>query len=193
MKIIGLTGGIGSGKTTVAGFFAELGVPVYIADIEAKRLTQNSKVIRKKLIALLGPETYNEAGLNRKFVAQIIFNDKELLQQVNSIIHPKVARHFERWVEKQTAPYCIKEAAILFENGGYKNCDATILVTAPLAQRVERVLKRDDTTTEAIEDRISNQWSDEKKLHLADFHIENIDLEVTQARVKELHDLILNT
>ena len=192
MKIIGLTGGIGSGKTTVAGFFSELGVPVYIADVEAKKLTQNSKVIRKKLIALLGPETYNEDGLNRKFMANKIFNDKELLLQVNQIIHPKVARHFKRWVEKQKAAYCIKEAAILFENGGYKQCDATILVTAPVAQRVERVLKRDDTTTEAIEDRISNQWSDEKKLELADFHIENIDLDATKARVKELHLLILN-
>ncbi|MEM7086230.1 MAG: dephospho-CoA kinase [Bacteroidota bacterium] len=193
MKIIGLTGGIGSGKTTVAGFFSELGVPVYIADVEAKRLTQNSKVIRRKLIALLGPETYNETGLNREFVANAIFNDKELLQGVNEIIHPKVARHFSRWLEKQNAVYCIKEAAILFENGGYKNCDAIILVTAPVAQRVERILKRDHTTTKAIEDRISNQWSDEKKLDLADFHIENIDLEVTRMRVKQLHQLLLKS
>jgi len=192
LKIIGLTGGIGSGKTTVAGFFSELGVPVYIADVEAKKLTQNSKVIRKKLIALLGPETYNDDGLNRKFVAHTIFNDKELLLQVNKIIHPKVARHFKRWVEKQKAAYCIKEAAILFENGGYKQCDATILVTAPVAQRVERVLQRDDTTIAAIEDRISNQWSDDEKLDLADFHIENIDLDATKAKVEELHKLILN-
>jgi len=192
LKIIGLTGGIGSGKTTVAGFFSELGVPVYIADVEAKKLTQNSKVIRKKLIALLGPETYNDDGLNRKFVAHTIFNDKELLLQVNKIIHPKVARHFKRWVEKQKAAYCIKEAAILFENGGYKQCDATILVTAPVAQRVERVLQRDDTTIAAIEDRISNQWPDDEKLDLADFHIENIDLDATKARVEELHRHILN-
>jgi len=192
LKIIGLTGGIGSGKTTVAGFFSELGVPVYIADVEAKKLTQNSKVIRKKLIALLGPETYNDDGLNRKFVAHKIFNDKELLLQVNNIIHPKVARHFKRWVGKQEGTYCIKEAAILFENGGYKQCDATILVTAPVAQRVQRVLQRDNTTIAAIEDRISNQWSDDEKLDLADFHIENIDLDVTKARVEELHQLILN-
>ena len=192
MKIIGLTGGIGSGKTTVAGFFSALGVPVYIADIEARKLTQNSKVIRKKLIALLGSEAYNVEGLNRNFVANLIFNDKELIEQVNRIIHPKVARHFKRWVVKQEAPYCIKEAAILFENGSYKNCDATILVTAPIAQRVERVLKRDHSTTAAIEDRMSNQWQDEKKLTLADFHIENIDLEMTKSRVEELHHLLLN-
>jgi dephospho-CoA kinase len=192
LKIIGLTGGIGSGKTTVAGFFAAFGVPVYIADIEAKKLMQNSKMIRKKLIALLGSEAYNEEGLNRSFVANVIFNDTGLLEQVNQIIHPKLARHFKRWVEKQEGPYCIKEAAILFENGSYKNCDATILVTAPVARRVERVLKRDDTTTAAIEDRISNQWQDEKKLVLADFHIENIDLEMTKTRVEELHHLLLN-
>lgn len=193
MKIVGLTGGIGSGKTTVAGFFAELGVPVYIADIEAKKLTQKSKVIRKKLIALLGPKTYNDAGLNRKFVANAIFNDKVLLEQVNQIIHPRVARHFNRWVKKQNAPYCIKEAAILFENGGYKNCDLTILVTAPVRQRVERVLQRDNTSVEAIHDRMANQWSDEKKLDLADFHIENTNLTDTEGSVKELHDLILNS
>jgi len=192
LKIIGLTGGIGSGKTTVAGFFSALGVPVYIADIEARKLTQNSKVIRKKLIALLGSEAYNVEGLNRNFVANLIFNDKELIEQVNRIIHPKVARHFKRWVVKQEAPYCIKEAAILFENGSYKNCDATILVTAPIAQRVERVLKRDHSTTAAIEDRMSNQWQDEKKITLADFHIENIDLEMTKSRVEELHHLLLN-
>jgi len=192
LKIIGLTGGIGSGKTTVAGFFAALGVPVYIADIEARKLTQNSKVIRKKLIALLGSEAYNEGGLNRGFVANLIFNDTELLEQVNSIIHPKVARHFKRWVEKHDAPYCIKEAAILFENGSYKNCDATILVTAPVAKRVERVLKRDHTTASAIDDRMSNQWQDEKKLALADFHIKNIDLEMTKSSVEELHHLLLN-
>lgn len=193
MKIIGLTGGIGSGKTTVAGFFAALGVPVYIADIEARKLTQNSKVIRKKLITLLGSEAYNEEGLNRGFVANLIFNDTALLEQVNRIIHPRVARHFKRWMVKQEAPYCIKEAAILFENGSYKNCDATILVTAPIAQRVERVLKRDHSTTAAIEDRMSNQWQDEKKLILADFHIVNIDLEMTKSRVEELHHLLLNS
>ncbi|MBL4663655.1 MAG: dephospho-CoA kinase [Flavobacteriaceae bacterium] len=191
MKIIGLTGGIGSGKTTVAGFFSELGVPVYIADIEAKKLMNRSKVIRKKLIALLGPETYIEEGVNRKFVANAIFNNKELLAQVNSIVHPKVASHFMRWMKKQNASYCIKEAAILFENGSYQNCDATILVTAPISLRIKRVLKRDDMTLTAIEDRMSNQWKDERKLKLADYHIENTSLTTTKVRVIELHELIL--
>jgi len=193
LKIIGLTGGIGSGKTTVAGFFAELGIPVYIADVEAKKLTERSKVIRRKLTALLGPKTYTEAGLNRPFVAKAIFNDANLLAEVNAIIHPKVGHHFNRWVKKQQAPYCIKEAAILFENGGYKNCDATIVVTAPLTLRMERLLKRDGTTKAAIEDRMAYQWPDEKKLKLADYHIENTDLKLTKTLVKELHKRLLRS
>ena len=187
MKVVGLTGGIGSVKSTVAGFFVELGVPVYIADIEAKHLTNTSKVIRKKIISLLGKEAYNKEGINRRYVADKIFNDKSLLEGVNKIIHPKVALHFKRWLLKQTEPYCIKEAAILFENGGYKSCDYTILVTAPTSLRIKRVLERDMTTELEIEDRISNQWDDEKKIPLADFQIENIDLETTRSRVKELH------
>src|SRR5690606_4065952 len=110
MKIVGLTGGIGSGKTTVAKMFAELGVPIYIADVEAKKLTNTSKVIRRKLIALLGETAYSETGLNRAYVADKIFNDTALLQAVNKIIHPRVATHFKRWASKQKAVYVIKEA-----------------------------------------------------------------------------------
>lgn len=191
MKVVGLTGGIGSGKTTVAGFFSEMGVPVYIADIEARKLTNRSKYIRKKLIALLGEEAYADDRINRKFVAGKIFNDSELLESVNKIIHPRVAMHFKRWLSKQKGPYCIKEAAILFENGGYKQCDYTILVTAPRETRVERLLERDETTRPDIEDRMANQWEDEKKLKLANFHIENIELNETKRQVNSLHHLIL--
>ncbi|MCB0468931.1 MAG: dephospho-CoA kinase, partial [Aequorivita sp.] len=146
MKIIGLTGGIGSGKTTVAQLFSELGVPIYIADIEAKKIMDSSKVIRRKLIALLGEDAYSGAKLNRKFVADKIFNDKFLLDAVNAVIHPKVAAHFRKWVSKQKATYVIKEAAILFENGSYKNCDMVILVTAPKQVRITRVMARDNTS-----------------------------------------------
>ena len=145
MKIIGLTGGIGSGKTTVAKMFSELGIPVYIADTEARKLSNRSKVIRRKLIDLLGQEAYIENRLNRTFVAEKIFNDTDLLKAVNAIIHPKVASHFKRWVKKQQGPYVIKEAAILFENGGYKQCDKTILIVAPEALRIERLLARDQS------------------------------------------------
>ena len=187
MKIVGLTGGIGSGKTTVAMMFKDLDVPVYIADIEAKKLTNRSKIIRRKLVELLGQRAYNNEGLDRKFVAERIFSDKALLEAVNKIIHPKVAQHFKRWVKKQKSPYCIKEAAILFENGGYKECDFVILVVAPKKVRLERVAKRDGVSHKSIEERMANQWSDDKKRKLADAVIENSDLKATKAEVGKLH------
>lgn len=190
MKIIGLTGGIGSGKTTVAQLFSELGVPIYIADTEAKKLMDSSKVIRRKLVALLGEDAYSGIKLNRKFVADKIFNDKFLLDAVNAVIHPKVAAHFKKWVSKQKATYVIKEAAILFENGSYKNCDMVILVTAPKQMRINRVMARDNTSKAEIEQRMNNQWSDEKKLKLADIIIENIDLKTTKNKVEAIHNLL---
>lgn len=187
MKIIGLTGGIGSGKTTVAKMFEELGISVYIADIEARKLSNRSKVIRRKLTEMLGPQAYIDTQLNREFVAQMIFNDADLLKKVNAIIHPKVASHFKRWVKKQQGPYVIKEAAILFENGGYKQCDKTILVVAPKAVRIERLLARDNSNKAEIEARMKNQWSDSEKKKLADIIIENTHLETTRKQVLEVH------
>ncbi len=187
MKIVGLTGGIGSGKTTVAKLFSELGVPVYIADIEAKKLTNSSSVIRRKLIKLLGNETYLNGSLNRKYVADKIFADEALLNAVNAIIHPKVAAHFKKWVLNQKTNYVIKEAAILFENGSYKECDVVILVTAPKALRIERVKTRDNATQSEIEQRMDNQWSDSKKKKLADIVIENIEMENTRRQVETIH------
>ncbi|QIE60724.1 dephospho-CoA kinase [Rasiella rasia] len=187
MKIVGLTGGIGSGKTTVAKMFQELGVPVYIADIEAKKLTNSSKIIHRKLTQLLGKEAYTDGVLNRVFVAKLVFNDATLLKAVNEIIHPKVAQHFKRWVKKQHGPYCVKEAAILFENGSYVDCDLTILVTAPVEERIRRVQQRDYNTREAIVARMNNQWSDEKKIKLADVVIHNLDLASTKIQIKNLH------
>ncbi|MFC7358562.1 dephospho-CoA kinase [Jejudonia soesokkakensis] len=187
MKIVGLTGGIGSGKTTVAAMFSELGVPVYIADIEARALTNRSKVIKRKIIELLGNKSFKDQELDRDYVAGIVFKDSEKLEALNSIIHPRVARHFKKWVAKQDGEYCIKEAAILFENGGYKQCDATILVTAPEEIRITRVLQRDTTTKQAIQERMNAQWTDAKKIKLATYCIENINLEATQKEVKKIH------
>lgn len=187
MKVIGLTGGIGSGKTTVTRMFSDLGVPIYIADDEARELTNSSKTIRRKLIALLGDEAYNEESLNRAFVADKIFNNKDLLESVNAIIHPEVTTHFNIWLKKQNSTYVIKEAAILFENGGYKSCDLIILVTAPESVRIARVMERDNVPRARVEERIKNQWSDTKKKKLADLIIENIDLKATQKMVKAIH------
>lgn len=160
---IGITGGIGSGKSVVASLLALSGVPVYIADEESKWLTNNSPVIREKLTALFGPEIYTSEGLNKKLLASHIFNNPEQLQQVNQIIHPEVNRHFSAWVERQTSSLCAIESAILFESGFYKVVDVSLMVYAPKELRIERVLGRDSASREEIERRINSQMSDEEK------------------------------
>lgn len=193
MKIVGLTGGIGSGKTTISKMFEKLGVSVYNSDIEAKKLTNTSTKIRKELTELLGEDAYKEDALNRKYVANLIFNDKLLLEKVNAIIHPRVAKHFKEWCKKQSSPYVIKESALLFETNSYKNIDFTILITSPVMDRVKRVIKRDSISEKEIKDRINNQLPDAEKVNLADFVIENIDLSITEEKVKEIHLFLLNS
>ena len=168
-----------------------LGVPVYIADDEAKKLMNRSKVIRRKLIKLFGEKAYVNDELNRPYLANAIFNNKELLEQMNAIVHPKVAKHFVRWSQKQKAPYIIKEVAILFENDSYKSCDYIITVVSLLASRIERILKRDNTTKNKIEAIMNNQWTDEEKIKLSHFVIENNDLKNTENQVVKIHDELL--
>jgi len=193
LKIVGLTGGIGSGKTTVAKLFMELGVSVYIADEEAKELMSRSKIIKRHLIQLLGRKAYTKDGINRSFIAKKIFSDPVLLSKVNLIVHPKVAKHFIRWVGKQNGPYCIKEAAILFESGSYKDCDTTIMISAPKSVRLNRVVARDRVSKEDVLSRMDNQWSDEKKKELSDIVIENIDLNAVKTEVLKLHRKLSKT
>lgn len=192
MKIVGLTGGIGSGKTTVAKAFAQLGVPVYIADEEAKKLMHRSKIIKRKLINLFGEEAYIDGKLNKTFIANIIFNQANYLQEMNAIVHPKVAKHFQNWVKKQNTPYVIKEVAILFENGSYKQCDYIITVTATLEDRISRLLKRDQTTISKIKAIMNNQWQDKERIKLSNFVITNNVLDSTLAQVKETHNQLLS-
>jgi dephospho-CoA kinase len=192
MKVVGLTGGIGSGKTTVAKQFEALGIPVYIADNEAKKLMNNSKIIRRKLIALFGEEAYLNNSLNRPFLADKIFNNASNLEKMNAIVHSKVASHFKKWVNKQKAPYVLKESAILFENGAYKFCDFIITVTAPIELRKERLLKRDDTTLKKIQAIIDNQWDDKAKIEKSQFVIVNKDLKETRQQVQLTHNKIVN-
>ncbi|MGY5850435.1 dephospho-CoA kinase [Salegentibacter sp. F14] len=193
MMIVGLTGGIGSGKTTVANFFRELGIPVYIADEAGKRLLQTSEEIKKKVMALFGDQAYSGDQPNRKYIASQVFNDSEKLEALNSIIHPAVAEDFKAWRSHQRAPYIIYEAAILFESGGNKRCDRTILVTAPRDERIKRLQERDNSKIEEIKARMANQWTDKKKLKLADYHIKNTDLELTKSQVTDLHEILLNS
>ncbi|WP_203293028.1 dephospho-CoA kinase [Luteirhabdus pelagi] len=187
MKIVGLTGGIGSGKSTVAKFFSEFDIPIFIADTEAKKLMNEDANLKASLTELLGKKAYSEGKLNRKYVAGLVFDNKELLSKMNALVHPAVRNHFKKWVREQSGPYCIYEAAILFETGGEEECDATILVTAPKEVRIARILKRDNTTIPEIEARMANQWSDDDKRKLAHFTIENIDLEDTRKQVRKIH------
>lgn len=189
--LVGLTGGIGSGKTTIAIFFKELGVPIYIADTEAKALMNRSKVIKRKLIALFGDNAYQNGKLNRDFLSKQIFNNKDLLQKMNAIVHPKVASHFKRWVKKQDAPYVISEAAIIFENGSYKKYDYIITVTAPEEVRLKRVMSRDNSSKEKVKSVMNNQWKDEEKIKLSDYVIQNINLEEAKAQVLQIHQNLL--
>lgn len=191
MKIIGLTGGIGSGKTTVAGFFQELGIPVYIADDAGKRLMNTSAEIRKKILDIFGEDAYEGDTPNRKYIASKVFNDAGMLKKLNGIIHPAVEADFSEWLKRQSAAYVIYEAAILFETGSYKKCDFSILVTAPKKLRIERLQKRDNSSAAEIKQRMDNQWSDEKKTALADFIIKNDELEQTRLQVEHIHDKIL--
>lgn len=193
MKVLGLTGGIGSGKTTVANFFKELGVPVYIADDEAKKLMNSDPDVQNKVKKVFGEEAYENGSLNRKFLADRVFKDKNLLEQLNSIVHPAVGKHFLKWKQGQDSDYVVYEAAILFEKGGYKKCDRNLLITAPLGERIQRLVERDHASPEEIEARMNNQWPDEKKAALADFIIENKELSITRDEVRKIHRFMLDT
>ena len=192
MKIVGLTGGIGSGKTTVANMFQALGISIYIADEEAKKLMASSKVIKRKLIALFGEKAYVNDALNKPYIADTIFKNRLLLEKMNAIIHPRVASHFKKWLLKQKSPYVIKEAAILFENEAYKQCDLIITVTAPKELKIKRLLSRDSMTIEKIEAIMNNQWNDEEKMKLSDYVIVNSELENTRQQVVKIHQEIID-
>ena len=192
MKIVGLTGGIGSGKSTIAKLFQAMGVPVFIADTEAKKILASSKAVQEKVISLLGAPAYSNDVPNRDYIAKLVFNDPDLLAGLNAIIHPQVHISFMQWVKKQAAPYCIKEAAILFESGGYKNCDAIILVIASEESRIQRVLKRDKIKKKDIEARIRLQWSDDKKKVLSDYLIQNEYLETALDQAEKILNSLLN-
>ncbi len=173
--IIGLTGGIGSGKTTVARLLETMGCVLYNSDDRAKELYFDAAV-KAEVIALLGTEAYSENGaLNKAHISGKVFSDKALLQQLNGIIHPAVKKDFERFTERFPKQIVIKESAILFETGIYKDLDATILVTAPLHEKIQRVMARNKVTKEEVEKRMLAQWTDEQKIPLADHVIGNAD------------------
>ncbi len=189
MLKVGITGNIGSGKTTVSKIFEILGVPVFYADDAAKQVMVEDATLIDALKAEFGKESYfNDGSLNRKHIAGIVFNNEAELTKLNAIVHPAVFRAFDSWVAGiKNAPYVVKEAALLFESSSYKMCDKTIMVTAPLDLRINRVMQRDGLSRDEIESRNARQFSEEKKIHLADFVIRNDDTELVIPQVLELH------
>jgi dephospho-CoA kinase len=185
-KIIGLTGGIGSGKTTVAKQFMGAGIPVYIADDEAKKMLQQPEIITQ-IKNTFGDSVLENHQISRTKLAQLVFNQPEKLMQLNAIIHPAVKEHFQTWLKsKQSEPYVIREAAILFESGTYQDCDLIISVVAPIEDRIARVMKRDHVDRAAVLARINNQWTDEQRIEKSNFIIENISPENTRKQVSEI-------
>lgn len=185
-KIIGLTGGIGSGKTTVAKYFEQQGIPIYISDLEAKNIMDNPIVIHE-IATKFGNSVLNEKGLNREVLSSIVFKDKDKLQELNQIVHPKVKEHFLNWLQaNNNQPFVIKESAILFESKSYLDCDYIISVTAPIDIRIERILKRDNTTKEKVLLRIENQWTDVQRSEKSDFIIENTNWDNTVIKINEI-------
>ena len=192
MKIIGITGGIGSGKTTITKYIESLGYPVYIADDEAKKLLDTKEVINE-IKNTFGEEIIDNNLVDKKKLATFVFGNENKLRQLNGIVHPKVRQHFINWLKQCDKPFVVKEAAILFESGTYKDCDFTILVTAPEDVRIvklltefDRVIKRDNTNKEDVIKRIRSQWSDEDKAKLSDFVIQNVYLEQSKREIDEI-------
>jgi dephospho-CoA kinase len=192
-KVVGLTGGIGSGKTAVAHYMQSKGIPVYISDLEAKKVMEFPEIIAQISNAFGTDMIDANKALDREKLASIVFNEPEKLKQLNSIVHPAVKKHFDNWImQHQKFPVIVKEAAILFESGSYKDCDMIITVSAPLETRIERVLKRDKTTREKILQRINNQLSDEERIARSQFVVKNENFDETKKQVDEILNLLKN-
>jgi dephospho-CoA kinase len=191
--IVGITGGIGSGKSIVSHIFELLGVSVYNSDIRSKELLNKDPELISKLIEQFGEEIYTSSGIDRKHFASLIFNDKKLLEISNNIIHPFVRKDFENWVDAQSSPYVIKESAILFETGIYKQLNKIILVTAPEKIRIKRVQEREQISKDVVLERINNQWEESKKIPLADFVIFNDETQMLLPQILKIHQLLSNS
>ena len=184
---IGITGGIGSGKSTVCQIFKILGIPLFEADLVAKTLINSNQEVRNGLIQLFGREIYgSDNRINRKMLANLIFNDDNLLKKVNQLVHPAVRNEFTNWMKLQDSEYIIHEAAILFESGFYKMMDYNILVSAPEEMRIERVCKRENITPEKVRERMAKQWPDEEKRKLTTLEIVNDNKKLIIPQILEI-------
>jgi len=184
---VGITGGIGSGKSTACKVFKTLGIPVFEADNIARQLINSNTEIRNQLIQVFGKAVYlQDQTINRKYLSGIVFNDSSLLARLNGIVHPVVRNEFEEWCHKQDSAYILHEAAILFESGFYKIMDKSITVVTKEEERIQRVMKRDGITIELVKQRIKNQWTDEQRMGLADYIINNNDDELIIPQIIEI-------
>jgi dephospho-CoA kinase len=195
MLKVGITGGIGSGKTTVSNVFEVLGVPVFYADLVAKQIMVTDPILMEGVRTAFGVESYTAAGvLNNKYLAQIVFNDQNQLETLNALVHPAVFRAFDDWIAgiPPETSYVLKEAALLFESGSYTMCDKSILVTAPQMVRIGRVMRRDGVTEEQVRARMDKQFTDEQKRAMADYQVYNDETTSIILQVMDLHRTFSN-
>ena len=190
--VVGVTGGIGSGKTTILKAFEALGVPAYIADARAKALMKADEVLIQGITKSFGEKAYDNGELNAAYLAEIVFNDKEKLRQLNHLVHPAVRKDFKSWLSTQTSEFVVYESALIFEHGQEDNFDYIILVTAPVEQRLERVVKRNKSSKEEVMKRIKNQMPDEEKVKKAHFIIDNSNNKDYNKEVIAIYNKILN-
>ena len=188
---VGLTGGIGSGKSTVAKIFEVLGIPVYYADAAAKRLMNEDEELKKNIIEQFGKESYTEGKLNRSYIASLVFADKDKLELLNALTHPATIRDANAWMQRQTSPYAIKEAALIFESGSAENLDHVIGVYAPTPLRIQRIMQRDNTTREEVLQRMNRQIDEDIKMKLCDSVIINDEQQLLIPQVLQLHEKLL--
>lgn len=193
MLKIGITGGIGSGKTTVCKVFELLGIPVFYADDIAKSIMHTDLVLREEIIKNFGKQSYSDKGqLNRKHISGIVFHNPEELEKLNGLVHPAVFRAFDTWIFKHPeAPYILKEAALLYESDSYKMCDLSILVISPIESRIKRVQARDGLSTEEVQSRIDRQLSDEQKIKMANYILMNDEQQLLIPQIISLHHQFL--
>lgn len=191
---LGITGGIGTGKSFVSKIFRTLGIPYYDSDKEAKLIMGTSDIIRKSLIKAFGKESYFKDGtLNRKYISACVFNNGNQLAKLNEIVHPVVIEAADNWAKEQTAIYSLKEAALLFESSSYKKLDYIIVVTAPLELRIKRVMRRDGISREEVLQRIAKQMPEEEKVAMADFVIKNDESTPLLPQIMKIHNTIINS
>lgn len=190
MKRIGLTGNIGSGKTTVASCFEILGIAVFNADKQAKLLMNMDVNLKQSLIAEFGKEVFLNNELNRKYLSNLAFNDDLVLKRLNALVHPVVQEAFEKWSIQQSGAFVIKEAAILFESNTYQSLDAIICISCPQEIRIKRILKRDDLSEKQVRQRMSHQWAEEKKISLSDYVITNDNSSLVMPQILSVHNVL---